>query len=317
LRPIQKTLRWLAPLAITTAALVWVFQDIDFQTVAQRLTPQTLATLIPALLVFAVLALAIEAECLVRLLPASRNGFTRGTAARIKAASYPLALIHYALGAGALAVLLNRRTRRGVGDAAGIVGLISLYDIGIQLLMLIIGVTALETRAADVRVGVAIGLVTTIGLGFLGLRTRVSLGPLNRLRELSIFDAARTTPLPKLVAVGCLRVVFALVFVTLVWICCMAFDLRVPWSFLLVGVPLLIVVAMIPSVAGLGTGQIAFVSIFARFGDEETLLACSLAFSTGLIVLRAGMGLVFAREFTREAFVAARQADDEAAGDPT
>jgi hypothetical protein len=70
---------------------------------------------------------------------------------------------------------------------------------------------------------------------------------------------------------------------------------------------------MIPSVAGLGTGQVAFVSIFGRYGDEETLLACSLAFSTGLIVMRAGMGLLFAREFTREAFATARHDDDEAA----
>ena len=31
----------------------------------------------------------------------------------------------------------------------------------------------------------------------------------------------------------------------------------------------------------------------------------NLALSTGLIIIRAAMGLVFAREFTREAFVAA------------
>ena len=74
---------------------------------------------------------------------------------------------------------------------------------------------------------------------------------------------------------------------------------------------------MIPSVAGLGTGQVAFVSVFGRYGDDEVLLACSLAFSTGLIIMRAGMGLLFAREFTREAFVAARLSDGEAAGEPT
>ena len=133
----------------------------------------------------------IEAECLVLLLPASRDVFGRGTAARIKAASYPLALIHYAIGAGALAVLLNRRTARGVGDAAGTVGLISLFDIGIQLLMLILGFAVLETdaAAADVRVGVAIGVASCLGLGFFGLRTRLPLGPLERIRRLSIFGS--------------------------------------------------------------------------------------------------------------------------------
>ena len=83
----------------------------------------------------------------------------------------------------------------------------------------------------------------------------------------------------------------------------------------LAAVPILIVVAMIPSVAGLGTGQVAFVQVFGRYGDDETLLACSLAFSTGLIVMRAGMGLLFAGEFTREALRATREAEaeDEAA----
>ena len=313
---VKKILRWLAPFVITTAALVWVFQGIDFGSVAARLTPTALGTMIPALLAFGAVALWIEAECLVLLLPASREVFDRGTAARIKAASYPLALIHYAIGAGALAVLLNRRTAQGVGDAAGTVGLISLFDIGIQLLMLILGFAVLETDAAtaDVRVGVAIGVASCLTLGFFGLRTRLPLGPLERIRTLSIFEATRTTPGSKLAALAALRTAFALVFVTLIWVCCRAFGIEAPWAFLLAGVPLLIVVAMIPSVAGLGTGQVAFVSIFARYGSEETLLACSLAFSTGLIALRAGMGLLFAREFTREAFVAVREAEDSATG---
>jgi hypothetical protein len=73
---------------------------------------------------------------------------------------------------------------------------------------------------------------------------------------------------------------------------------------------------MIPSVAGLGTGQVAFVEVFGRYADPETLLACSLAFSTGLIVMRAAMGLLFAGEFTREAMIAARQAEAaESAGE--
>ena len=61
------------------------------------------------------------------------------------------------------------------------------------------------------------------------------------------------------------------------------------------------------AVAGLGTGQAAFVWVFRDYGDPETLLACSLALSAGLILLRVGMGLAFAREYAREAIQAARQ----------
>jgi hypothetical protein len=305
----RRILRWGAPFVVTVAALVWVFQGIGMRKVAEQLTPEALLLMVPALLVFGVVALAIEAECLVHLLPSSRDMFRRGTAARIKAASYPLSLLHYALGAGALAVLLARRTGRGVADAAGVVGLITLFDVGIQLVMLVVGLTVLGTRAPAVRTGIAVSLIAAMALGFLALRARVSLGPLDRIRRLPIFDAARTTPPGRLVFLIAMRVAFAFTFVLLVGVCCLAFDIRVPWAFLLAAVPILIVVAMIPSVAGLGTGQVAFVEVFGRYGDEQTLLACSLAFSTGLIVLRASMGLVFAREFTHEALAAAREVE--------
>ena len=101
---VKKILRWLAPFVITTAALVWVFQGIDFGSVAARLTPTALGTMIPALLAFGAVALWIEAECLVLLLPASREVFDRGTAARIKAASYAVGMLNYALGVAALSV---------------------------------------------------------------------------------------------------------------------------------------------------------------------------------------------------------------------
>jgi hypothetical protein len=302
-------LRWGAPFVITVAALVYIFQKIDFGSVLARLTPNALSVMLPALLLFGIVALVIEAECLVRLLPTDRHRFGRATAARIKAASYPLSLLHYALGAAALAVLLGRRTGRGVADAAGVVGLISLFDIGIQLLLLVAGITFLGTDAPAVRGGIAVTLVGMIVAGFVGLRAKFSLGPLDRIRHLSIFDAARTTPARLLAELGALRLTFAFTFVALIWACCYAFGIYPPLSFLVAAVPILIVVAMIPSVAGLGTGQVAFVQVFGRYADDETLLACSLAFSTGLIVMRAGMGLLFAGEFTREAIAAARDAE--------
>ncbi|MDP6242425.1 MAG: hypothetical protein QF462_03770, partial [Myxococcota bacterium] len=51
----------------------------------------------------------------------------------------------------------------------------------------------------------------------------------------------------------------------------------------------------------IGPGQIAAVEIFQGTATPETLLALSLVLSTGLIGLRATTGLLFAREFTREA----------------
>jgi hypothetical protein len=297
--------RWVAPFVITIGALWWVFDDVGLADAAAVITVDTLMVLTPALFAFAAVSLWVEAECLVRLLP--RTGdveFGRGTAARIKAASYPLGLIHYAIGAGGLGILLARRTGRTIAHATGVVALIALFDIGVQLLMMVVGVTALGTDAPEVRAGIAIAAVAAMFFGFFALRTSISLGPLDRIRELSILDASRTTPIPLLVQLGFLRFLFALCFLGLIGASCYAFGIAVPPLVLLASVPILIVVAMVPSVAGLGTGQVAFIEVFQRYAAEETLLACSLALSTGLIIIRASMGLLFAREFTREALVA-------------
>jgi len=47
----------------------------------------------------------------------------------------------------------------------------------------------------------------------------------------------------------------------------------------------------------------------SSMGSPEVLLASNLALTAALILMRAGIGLIFAREFTREALAAAREAE--------
>jgi hypothetical protein len=60
------------------------------------------------------------------------------------------------------------------------------------------------------------------------------------------------------------------------------------------------------AVAGLGTVQLATVELFGAHADEATLIACSLSMQATMVAVRISMGLVFAREFTREAVEATR-----------
>ena len=81
-----------------------------------------------------------------------------------------------------------------------------------------------------------------------------------------------------------------------------AFDVAVGPAQLIGGVMILALIGALPiAVAGIGPGQIAAVEVFRGIAPPETLLALSLVLSAGLIALRAGTGLLFAREFTREA----------------
>jgi len=162
-----------------------------------------------------------------------------------------------------------------------------------------------------VQVGLILILIGLICGGFALLRAPFSLGPLEGLRSHRLFRAARTTPAERLLETGALRLLFTLCFLGLGWAAFSAFGLAVPLGDFLVNFPALALVAILPSVAGIGPSQVGMVELFSPFSDRETLLACSLALSAGLILLRVGIGMAFAREYAREAYTAIRESEVE------
>jgi hypothetical protein len=275
------------------------------------LTPHAAAWFIPGLLVFIAVTWWIDSVCLVVVIRDQQGQSTLWEAAKMKAASYLLGILNYALGAGAVSILLRRRTRLTLSDAAGVVLLIGLFDLGSLLVTAGLGALLLGTSGTGVRLAGVLGAVAAIVLGFVVLRLPRPLGPLDVLRDLEIFRAARTVSAGCLAALGSLRAAFIASFILLSWTTMNAFDVFVPWLELTVKVSIMLLVAAIPmAVAGLGTGQKVFVELFRDHATPEVLLAASLTLSFGLIVSRAIMGLGFAREYTREAYAAAQHETD-------
>ena len=226
-------------------------------------------------------------------------------AARMKAASYLLGLINYALGAGAVALLLHRRSGIPLPQAAGSVIVISLFDLGSLLLLSLFALGMREAEESVLNSSFIILATLLIFAGFGLLRASFSLGPLDRLRDLKIFEAARTLPIPLLIRLGVLRVIFVASFILFTAGTLYAFGVSIPVWPMTMGVCVLLMISAIPmAAAGLGTGQIAFIAIFEKYAEPEILLAVSLTMSFGLILSRAALGLIFAREFTSEAFEA-------------
>lgn len=306
----KRLARWLLPVAVSAAAFVLLLRRIDFGEVLQQVDAGVAARLVPALLVYAAVSLWIEAQTLSYLGTPSSSVLDKWTCARMKAASYPLGLLNYALGAGGLTYLLRRRGGIRISEAAGIVVLIALFDLGLLLLLSALGVMLLSTQKIALQVSViAVGIIGIVA-GFAFLRAGFSMGPLDRIRELEIFRAARETPLDRLAVLALLRLAFVVSFILLCGAALAAFDIWVPLGDLAVGTAAVSLVASLPiAVAGLGTGQVAFVYMFRHWGSPEVLLASNLALTAGLILMRASIGLIFAREFTREALAAAREAE--------
>lgn len=310
MRRLPRVLRWALPFAVSGAILAFLLARLDARAVAERITADVWLVLAPALLAHAAASLALDAASLRRLAAAAGTPLPLSACARIRAASYPLALLHYGLGAATLTLLLRRRGGLPVAAAAGAVLLLALLDLGVLLVLTAAGAALLASRAPALRAGVVAGGAAVILGGLALLRAPVRMGPLERLRSLAFLAPARTAPPRLLAELAALRTLFVAAFVALVGAALLAFDVRVPLGDLIVGVAAVALVAALPiAFSGLGTGQVAFVFVFRPFADPETLLACSLALSAGILVLRAAIGLAFAGELAREALHAAREVE--------
>ena len=303
--------RWLQrtlPLVVSLVLLGWLLRDVQLQRLSASMSRRVIGVLLPALLVYGAVTLWLEAASISRLARTPRR-LPGWTAARIKCASYLLAIVNYALGAAALAVLLRRRGGLPLARAASLVLLITTCDLVVVLCFAAAAGALVASRSPTVHVGLVVTAIVGLFGGLALLRTPRSLGPLERIRGLAAFDALRTVPLRDLGWLFALRIAFAICFVAICGAAFLAFEVTVPLPELIAGVLLVAVVAAIPiAVAGLGTSQAAFLILFRPFAPPETLLTMSLVLSAGMIGLRALMGFVFAREYTREALQGTRSA---------
>jgi hypothetical protein len=307
---ISKWLRWVLPFLVSAGFLYYVLSGIDLRAVGAEMTPRVAMIFIPSLLVFLAATLFIESLCLVIVISHVTPFRDLALAARIKAASYLLGMLNYALGAGALTVLVRRRAGLGLADAGGTVFVIGLFDLGSLVAAVTFGIALMGSETKGVQAGVVVLAAAAIVAGFVVLRAPIKMGPLDRIRDLQVFHAARTLPIHLLAQLGVLRVLFLSCFFALSGATLYAFDVHLPVLDLIVNVSIMLLVAALPiAAAGLGTGQLIFVALLERFAAAEPLLAASLTMSVGLIITRSLMGLIFAREFASEALAANREGE--------
>ena len=305
---VASSLRRAFPLLVSLAILAWLVGQVDLEQLLSVLSPRLAGLMVLALLVYGAATLLLEALSLRMLIPGDVPGFGAWTAARIKCASYLLSILHYALGMGALAVLLQRRTPLGLAEAGSMVLLISAVDLVVVVSIIAIGGAFLQGIAPAVPLPIVAAVLLGFPAGLWLLRTPRSLGPLEALRSLSILSALRAVSRLEFAQLFALRVLFVGCFVSLCAVTFPLFGVHAPLADVVVGTLVVGFVAGLPiAVAGLGTSQAAFLFLFKDYASQEALLAQSLVLSAGMLALRAGMGMAFAREFTREALEASRQ----------
>ncbi len=302
-----RLVRIVIPFAISAALFAYLFSRIDAIAVGDAMTTTIALRWALPLVIFNVVTLAIESHCLHRVAVASGTLLDHWTAARIKAACYLLSVLNYVLGAAGLSVLLRRRAGFKLADAASMVFLISLLDVGAVLGLAALGAGFLRSSALGIRIGLIGSMIAVILAGFLFLRFPTRVARLETIRLLDVFRAPRTASISLLLSLGTLRVIFLLCYVALTGALLWAFEIEVGPIRLGLNVAIMLAVSALPIAAGgLGTGQLAFVELYRGLAPEAELLAASLVLSFGLLSTRALLGASFALEFTREALNARR-----------
>jgi uncharacterized membrane protein YbhN (UPF0104 family) len=297
------------PAVVSLGALAWLLSTFDLRSLVAALDARVARVMLPALVLYGAATLVIEALSIRRLLEAPPPSFTIWMAARLKCASYLLAVINYTLGGAGLAVLLRQRTGLSLGESAGVVLLIALTDLGLTLTFGALGIVFAQAGVSVMLVGGLAVIAAGIVFGVVIVRVPGSLGPIERIRSLAVFTTLRRTPLAQLLELILLRCLFSACFISIAGAAFVAFDVEIGISRLIGGMMALAIVGALPiAVSGLGTGQVAAVYLFGDLAPAETILAMSLVLSFGLLALRTLMGIVFAREFARHALSAAQEA---------
>jgi hypothetical protein len=152
-------------------------------------------------------------------------------------------------------------------------------------------------------VGIVALVLLAAPLGIWLVRTPHPIGPLEAVRSLGVLRAVRDLPLPRLFELFALRLSFVGVFIALGASALAAFGLQPQPAALVAGLTQVALVAALPiAVAGLGTSQAAFLYVFRSVAPADELLACSVALSAGMIVVRVGLGVLFVTEYSSPAW---------------
>jgi hypothetical protein len=280
---------WLPPL-VSGALVGWLVWRVSPRALLEAAARLDLAVVAPATLGLVAALYLWDAVCLRWLFAQSRPGVAYATALRARGTSYLAGVVNYELGQAAAAWLMARRLGIGLVPALGCFVVLGLHDVAALLSLGLIGsLGGSDARAAALRPWCAAGLAVLL-LG-LALARRAPRSWRQRLAgtrwgaALSGWRCAQSLRLYGLrVAYFGITLLYAAAGLGL---CGVAVDRGV----VLGVIPLVLLADGLPvSVSGLGTRETALLFLL-RPEHPEVVLAWSLAWSAGLLVGRAGIGL--------------------------
>ncbi|MFT5992194.1 MAG: uncharacterized membrane protein YbhN (UPF0104 family) [Bradymonadia bacterium] len=230
-----------------------------------------------------------------------------------RGASYLLGILNYAAGSAAMAVYFKRRFNVGIIAGGASLLLLMVVDLGLVILAVLLGGSALPPEAAEARPWIlAIG--AAFGAGALGhlvfWRATWSWGPLERIRDLPQLKGFREATVLDYAKLAIIRAPVTAIYIAMHVLTLKAFGIEVPFVSMLVYVPIQMLVAAIPiSPSGLGTVQAVQLVLYASYATEAQIVPYGLALAFGFNIPRMLLGLLCLRPAEKAMALATPQED--------
>lgn len=293
----KKVLLRLLPWAVALGVLALLFAKTDFRAVG-RAVSNARPWAAPVLVVFLLLNFLADVTATWKTFSwfAAPIGFRETLI--VRGASYPLALVSYALGQSAFVYFLHRT--RGVSLARCTATVLLVMGINLLALLLLVtgGLLAGEGKALPP------ALHTVVWAAYAGLAVYavvVALRP-GWLARRPLFDVLLSAGLAGHVKALAVRMPHVLVLIAMQFLNLRAFGIDVSFVQSVLLMPAVMFVAVLPiSVQGLGTSQAMMVLLFARFAPagvahpESLVLAAGLSAQVLATVVQLIVGLVCLR----------------------
>jgi len=285
----------LIPWVIGSSVLVYLIWRIEPQPLIQALSSARLILYIPALIGFVYFSFLIDTQNLQVLMNNFGHVFSFAESMVIRGASYLILVVDYTLGMGSVIYFLKETRQIPLMHGTAImiyynyinqIALLLLAAAGYPLLGL-----SLPWLTQGIIVCTVLVCITFMVIGFLK-HSGNSL--VIRIRETALVQSFIESSLKVYLLNIICRTGYYFSYILFFYAAVRAFDMNIPFTALIVYVPIILLVISIPvSPFGLGTSQATMLFLFKDFGTQPQILAFSLAYSVSVLMLRALIGAYY------------------------
>lgn len=282
-------IRVIASLGISAGLLAWLVYRVSPQALAHAAAEVNWRLLAPATVAMVFALYLWDAVCLPTAYRVDDNRWTYWRSLHLRGLSYLFGSLHYELGQAALAWGMARTQNTSVVRMVSRSVLLAYHDVVVLLGLGFAGsLLSDDPRVERVRPAVAIALSIAIAIAIVfyvlpaAWRAKVWGAKIDEL--FAGWSLARSL---QLIPLRCVYFsIFAVYAAVALSICRIPVDHQVVAS----TIPLVLLADGLPSIAGLGTRDTAL-QLLLMPERPESLLAMSLMWSTGLVVVRSLIGL--------------------------